>query len=71
MCPSRAPMEVTCEIHTPTLEDVATQQSGKLPVEIFANPTGVTNVYADGITSVSEWLEVCHRGTNSCQMHSS
>jgi hypothetical protein len=29
---------------------VATQQSRRLPVEIFANPTGVTNVYADGIT---------------------
>lgn len=29
---------------------MAVQQSGKLPVKTFANPTGVTNVYADGIT---------------------
>lgn len=51
MCPSRAPMEVTCEICAPTLEDMwQLSRVRRLPVEIFANPTGVTNVYADDIT---------------------
>ena len=51
MCPSRTPMEVTCEICAPTLEDMwQLSRVRRLPVEIFANPTGVTNVYADGIT---------------------
>lgn len=50
---------------------VATQQSRRLPVEIFANPTGVTNVYADGITFCLRMIGDVSQGHKFLIMHSS
>lgn len=45
------PKQSPCRaLHTHSSRHVPTQLGGKLPVETFANLTGVTNVYADGIT---------------------
>lgn len=59
MCPRIVLMERMCKTCTPTPEDMATKQSGNLPVKTFASPTEVTNVYADGITFCLKVTLIC------------
>lgn len=48
--PKQSPHGVDLQdLHTHFCRHVATQQSGKMPVETFATPTGVTHVYVGGI----------------------